>query len=285
MTILLDVIAVGIIVLFAVLGYKRGVSHSIRTLVVIAAAVASAYFLSDPITDSIYNGSFKQDITSSIAESLEEQNAPKTVKEALEEKFDIKLSAKDVQRVAESERPVALEIKLIAKEKGVTLTESEINKEIKGFFSAEKLEESLGENSKTAVEFAQKLVDHGEEKLSDMIKAFADSDYDRAAKKIENSVARPAIKSVIKPLCMILLFIVTIVIVKLAFFVLSVAKIIPIAKTGASAVGALFGLGQAMLILLLLATALSSAMRSEAIPSSLITEQMIEDTIVFKAFY
>lgn len=285
MEIILDIIAVGILVLFAVVGYKRGVSHSVRTLVAIVAAVAAAYFLSGPISDAIYDGSFKQEITSSIASSLREQNAPKTVKDALEEKFDIKLSDKDVQRVAESERPVSLEIKLIAKEKGVTLDENEINKEIKSFFSKEKLEDNMGDGSEAVVDFAYNIVEEGEEKLSDMIKAFADSDYDRAARKIEKAVARPAVRSVLRPLCMILLFVITLILVKIAFTVLSVLRIIPIARSGVSALGALLGLAQAVFILLLLAIALDTALESGAVPESFINRKIIEDTIVFKAFF
>lgn len=285
MAILLDIIAVGIIVLLAVVGYKRGVSRSVRTLVVIGVAFASAYFLSDPVTDAIYNGSFKDNVTESLARSLEDDNSTKIVKDAIEKEFDIKLDDKDIRRIAQSDKLVAQEIKDIAKEKGVDITEDEVNKQIKSIFSAEKLEDTLGENSQAAVDFAQNLIEHGEEKLSDMIKAFADSDHLAGAKKLEKAVVRPTVKAIIKPLSMILLFVVTAFLAKLAFFVLSVLKIIPIARTGASALGALFGAVQGVLVVLLLATALSAAMKSELIPASLITKQMIEDTIVFKAFY
>lgn len=285
MTIALDIITVAIIAGSAAIGYKKGISYAVRSLIVIVLSFAAAYFLSEPVSSEIYDSSFKQEIISSLSETLREQNVPQTVKETIENKFDIKLTDKDLKRVAESDGLVTEEIKLIAQEKGVELTENEIKKEIESLFFEDKLEDNLGENSKIAVELVSDIVNKGESRLSDMLKAFADTDYTRGARSLEKIIARPTVKSILKPLCMILLFIVTAIIVRIALFMLSILKIVPIASTGVSFVGALFGLVQGILMIVLLAMALSTAMRSGVIPTSVISKEIIEDTIVFKAFF
>ncbi|MBQ4095738.1 MAG: CvpA family protein [Oscillospiraceae bacterium] len=278
----LDAGIIVIILGLGVLGYVRGVSGSIRSLIVIGVAALMSLWFAQPLADSVYDSKVKGAIEESFEETLSEGSATETVKKTIEEKFDIKLTDKELQQISQSDKTIAEEIQIIAQKRNIKLTTEEIDEEMNYIISDEGLKEYLGEDSEKIAKVLQGVMQKGENKLSDVVKAFADSDSQRAAKRLEKELARPAIKPVLKGVATILLFLVGILVARLLLLLLSVVKIIPIAKTGVSFAGALLGLGQGVIIVLVVANAIAMAVESGAMSDSIINEDIIEKTKIFK---
>ncbi len=284
MNAILDIVTVALIVLLAVIGYKRGISHSARGLIVIAVAAACAFLLSEPVSDSVYNSFVCEPITKAFEEDMKSGNYIETVRKTIEKEFDIKITDKDLEKISKSDKTVGEEIRSIAESKGVELTKSEVDKGVDSFLSKEKLEEYLGDDSEDVVKLVESMLDSSENKVSDIIKALSDTDSKSAAKRLEKELAQPAIKPIVKALSTVLLFIIGALATKLVLMMLSVLRIIPVASTGVSFVGAIFGLAEAVLILVVLGMAAKMAIEGGSVPSDLISEEIIEKTIVFKVF-
>ncbi len=279
----LDAGVIVIILGLGVLGYIRGISGSIRSLVVIAVAGLVAYWFSGPISNSIYDNKVKGAIESNFEEVLEDGKARETVKKTVEEKFDIKLTDKELTRISQSEKTVAEEIEAIAKSKNIKLSEDEINNELNYILTDEGIKEYVSEDSNKAVKVLQSIMNKGENKLSDVVKAFSDKDSEKAAQRLEKLIARPAIKPVLKGVTTILLFLIGALLARLVFLLLSVLKIIPIAKTGVSFAGAILGLAEGVIIVLVVANAIAMAVESGVLSDSIINEDIIEKTKIFKS--
>lgn len=279
----LDAGVIVIILGLGVLGYIRGISGSIRSLVVIAVAGLVAYWFSGPISNSIYDNKVKGAIESNFEEVLEDGKARETVKKTVEEKFDIKLTDKELTRISQSEKTVAEEIEAIAKSKNIKLSEDEINNELNYILTDEGIKEYVSEDSNKAVKVLQSIMNKGENKLSDVVKAFSDKDSEKAAQRLEKLIARPAIKPVLKGVTTILLFLIGALLARLVFLLLSVLKIIPIAKTGVSFAGAILGIAEGVIIVLVVANAIAMAVESGVLSDSIINEDIIEKTKIFKS--
>lgn len=284
MNVILDVAAVLLIVVFAAVGYKRGISHSARGLIVIGVAAACAFLLAKPVSNGVYDSFVSEPITEALEEDMKDGNYIETIRNTIEKEFDIKITDKDLEQISNSEKTVGEEIRSIAKSKGVELTKAEADESIDSFLSKEKLEEYLGDDSEDVIKLVESIIDSSENKVSDVIKALSDSDSKSAAKRLEKELAQPAIKPIVKALCAVLLFIIGVLVAKVVLMVLSVMRIIPVASTGVSFVGAIFGLAEAVLILVVLGMAAKMAIEGGSVPSNVLSEEIIEKTIVFKAF-
>ena len=70
MNIVLDLIVIGIIAVFVILGFNKGILKTVVSVISTAIASAVSIFVSNPIAEGIYNGVLKTTLTEKIEEAI-----------------------------------------------------------------------------------------------------------------------------------------------------------------------------------------------------------------------
>lgn len=222
MGLLYDLIMLIIVILFCIVGAKRGIIRSIVLLVTLILSLLIGYVASGLITEPVYDNYINDKIVNSVEDPIEKFDVAELVnKKFFDNSLGLEISNSEIEEAIGQSGDISENISDYAKSKGIPISSSTISEKINSFFADEavksEVEKSLPSYLVPAFESASS---NDPQMLGDMLRSFAKSDKAEAAEGITEIALKPviliALRAILFVLCVIVIWIILRIIIAVA---------------------------------------------------------------------
>lgn len=258
MGLLYDLIMFIIVIMFCIIGAKRGIIRSIVFFVMLILSLLIAYLVSGFITEPVYDAYVKDKIINSIQEPVEKFDIVEFVNERfLDNKLGIEISDSEIEKALEQEGSLSDNISAYAISKGIPLSSETVSEKIDSVLDNRTVMEDISKSLPSYIAPAFKSMASKESAiLEDVIKALAKTDKIKASEEITEIVLEPFVLKAVRVVLFILCFILVCIILRI---VIAVTKLGKNSETGGinTVLGGVLGIVKGLIVVLLITWAVS----------------------------
>lgn len=284
MEILLDISAAVILIVTALIGWKKGfIKYLVGSLGTVAAIVI-AFLVADMAAPSVYEKFAQKPVRDYISQKIENIDVVDMISEELKNSgYNVNVSGDQIKKVIDNNSDISKALADLSSKTGQQA--DNLEKYLDDFFE----KRFPGEFNKvfTGID-TQKFSDGAEytkAQAYETVRALADNNNDKGAEYIENHVVKPFALVAVKIVLFVILFILMSIAVKLILAAAGVFDHVPVANGANKLLGLVAGLLKGALYLLVIAVCFSVLVKSSADSMSKINTQMIDKTVLFKHFF
>lgn len=258
MGLLYDLIMFIIVIMFCIIGAKRGIIRSIVFFVMLILSLLIAYLVSGFITEPVYDAYVKDKIINSIQEPVEKFDIAEFVNERfLDNKLGIEISDREIEKALGQEGSLSDNISAYAISKGIPLSSETVSEKIDSVLDNRTVMEDISKSLPSYIAPAFKSSASKESTiLEDVIKALAKTDKIKASEEITEIVLEPFVLKAVRVVLFILCFILTCIILRI---VIAVTKLGKNSETGGinTVLGGVLGIIKGLIVVLIITWAVS----------------------------
>lgn len=258
MGLLYDLIMFIILIMFCIIGAKRGIIRSIVFFVMLLLSLLIAYLVSGFITEPVYDAYVKNRIINSVQGPVEDFDIAGFINDKfLDNKLDIKISDSEIEKAICQEGSLSDNISAYALSKGIPLSSEAVSEKIDSVLDSRAVIDDVGELLPSYVlPVFKSAVSKESETLENVIKALSKTDKEKAAEEITEIVLEPFALKAVRVILFIMCFIAACIILRI---VIAVTKLGKNSETGGinTILGGVLGLVKGLIIVLLITWAVS----------------------------
>ena len=209
MGLLYDLIMLIIVIMFCIIGAKRGIIRSIVFFVMLILSLLIGYIVSGFITEPIYDAYVKDKVVNSVKGPIEKFDIAEFINEKfLDNKLGLKISDGEIEKALGNDGDISENISEYANSKGIPLSSETVSKRIDSMLSKDSVtSEVKGFLPSYFAPVFESAVSNDREKLGDVIQSLAKSDKTEAAEEITETAIKPIILIALRWILFILCFI------------------------------------------------------------------------------
>lgn len=286
MALIYDLLVVLILIVFFAAGVRKGFIKSILSLVCFVVSVVVSLFAAEKLAQPVYEMCFKESVTSFIEENIDKVDVTGVVNSYLLDNLGIEADEKTIKSIIGTQGDISQNIKLYAEEKGVSLDEEVLEKNINSFLKSKELEsaiESALPSSLASAVFS--AAESSSEAIAEILQACVNPDKNVAARAIEDAFVNDAIILLVKYALFLIFYIVIRFLLKLLVAATGIINKIPVAGKVNRALGGAFGILKGGVFILLIAVIVAGLSYVLASRYSILSESTIDNSLIFKYFY
>lgn len=284
MSFVLDIAAAAVIVLMAVMGFRKGFVRSVIKLLGTVVCLIAALIISDMASEPIYRDIVAPRLENALSREFEKFNIVSQVRTSMEQEgIVLDMDDRELQNVLRDGGSLSSAFERSAAGSGKSVQEAQkLGEDTEAFFknrlAASMLKNAGYENSE---ELAAKL-DIPVSKVYDLVRAFARDDTNESGVKyIVTSVLDRMMISVIRFVLFIIIFVLCEAIAAVVFMLAGVFDHLPVLSGTNKLLGLLLGIVKGLLIIAVAAAICKALSSSGAITN----DDMFDDSMFFGIFY
>lgn len=258
MGLLYDLIMLIIVIMFCIIGAKRGIVRSIVFFVMLILSLLIAYLVSSWITKPVYDAYVEEKVVNSIKGPVESFDIAGFINENfLDNKLGIEVSDGEIEKALGQEGSLSENISSYAASKGISISDETVSEKIDSILSDDSVvkdvEKSLPSYVAPALESA---VSNEKDMLENVLRSLAKTDKTEASEEITEVLLEPFILTALKVILFILCFIAIWIILRIIVAVTKLGK--NKEKGGINTVlGGALGIVKGLIVVLLITLAVS----------------------------
>lgn len=287
MALILDIAVVIILILGAIIGWKKGFAKYIISSIGTVTAIVIAFLIADSIAPTVYEKFLQEPVREHIEKRLEKFDVVSVVaKEIKDSGYDVDISDKELEKALSSKGDISKGIAQYANKTGDTSAdENKLQSYLENFFATR----FPGEfNTLFSGIDTQKLgdsVNNTKNQSYDVVRALAENDTKLGAKYIEDSFAKPFNVVIVKIILTILLFIIISILIRVLLSVTGIFDHIIVVNGINKFFGLVMGLIKHCALILVAVFALSVLIKTAGDSFSLINTRIINETYLFRHLF
>lgn len=286
-SIVIDVIVLVLLVLFSVIGYKKGFLKyffgGLGTIFVIVAA----YFSTGIIAPVVYDHYLQPRVVDHIDEKIKDTSVEDIVSEKLRESgYNLNLSESQINSLLRSDGDISAELSNAVHSAGNgNISTASIEQNMNSFFE----NEFVGKLGKLFSDFdVTKLTSalgYNKNMAYDTARAMAGGNTKLGAQYLEKNLVRPYAMAVVKIVVFILLCIILTIVVRLIIKATSIMDHVPVANGINKVLGLLLGAAKALVFLAIFAYVSEIIIDATGDSLNKLNTAIIDKTYLFKYVY
>lgn len=258
MGLLYDLIMLIIVIMFCIIGAKRGIIRSIVFFVMLILSLLIAYLVSGWITKPVYDAYIKDKVVNSIKGPVESFDIAGFINENfLDNKLGIEVSDSEIEKALGKEGSLSENISEYAASKGISLSSDTVSEKIDSVLSDDSVVEDIEKSLPSYIApVFESAVSTETEMLENVIRALAKTDKTEASEEITETLLEPIILTALKAALFILCFIAIWIILRIIVAIIKLGK--NREKGGINTVlGGALGVVKGLIVVLLITYAVS----------------------------
>ncbi|MDO5124883.1 MAG: CvpA family protein [Ruminococcus sp.] len=284
---ILDCAVIIILILTALVGYKKGFVKYIISSIGTITAIIIAFLVADMIAPTVYDQWVRSHVRDYVEEKIERFDVTDVVAQEMKKcGYDVEISDNELANALRSDGDISAKIGELAEKKGES---SSLAKELKS--DMEKFFETRFHG--TFNRFfsgidTQKLgngIQNTKNQAYDIVRSLAADDKQLGAKYIEDKIVRPFGLVIVKIILTIVLFVLLSIVVKILLNITNVFYHIPLVNGVNRFFGFIAGLAKGGLYLLIIAFAIALIIESCGDSFDMINTKIIDKTYLFRHLF
>lgn len=258
MGLLYDLIMLIIVIMFCIIGAKRGIIRSIVFFVMLVFSLLIGYIVSGFITEPVYDAYVREKVVNSITGSVKSFDIAGFINERLfDNKLGIEISDSEIERALAQEGDLSENISSYAASKGIPLSSEAVSEKIDSVLNNDsvktEIEKSLPSYIAPAFESA---LSNETDTIENVIKSLAKTDKTEASEEIADTLLKPFVLKVLRVVLFILCFIAAWIILRI---IVAVTKLGKNSETGGinTVLGGVLGAVKGLIVVMLITWAVS----------------------------
>lgn len=258
MGLLYDIIMIIIVIMFCIIGAKRGIIRSIVFFVILIISLLAGYLVSGFIAEPVYDAYVKDKVVNSVKKPIEGFDIAEFVNEKFfVDKLGIKVSEGELNKALGSDGNLSENISSYARSRGIPISKDTVSKEIDIILKSDSVKneaESLLPSYLKPI--FDSVVSNDTDTLENVIQSLAKSDKAEAAEDITETILKPIVITVLRTILFILCFIAIWIILRIIVAITRLGK--NSQKGGINTVlGGVLGIVKGLIIVLLITSVVS----------------------------
>lgn len=286
-SILVDVVVLIVLVISAIVGYKKGfIKYFLGTLGTIAI-IAVSFLASGVLTNTVYDKFVKPSVVDYVNDKIEKVSVEKIVSEELKKSgYNINLSESQLSALLKSDGDISEEISRLAGQYGIGQTQmNQLNDQLDDFFE----NRFVGKLGSLFSGFDTKKLgesnDYSKTMAYDTARALAKDDTKTAAGYLEKNMVRPVALVFVRIALFVLLYILLFIAMKIVVKVSGIMDHIPVANTANKVLGVLGGLVKGFICIAFVSYLAELLISASGDSLNNFNNQIIDKTFLFKYIF
>lgn len=282
-TLIFDIGALIVVAVFLIVNIIRGFAKTYISVIGYVLAIIIGGIAGDGASEAIYTSVLQGQNVQNVQEALQDADVSTAISDRIKtETYGVSLSESKLYKVSSSAESMY---------RAINTGDSEMfsSDKIREFI-AESVDESLAETMKTtipssAVNYMVNTIKSSDEGMYSSLPSILSSDKD-SAEYLEENFVKPVVVYIIKMAIFLILFFIIMVIIKIVSKHIEDSTVNPVeGSTTDKVLGAVFGIVEAIIILLLAVVVIKWQVFVHVDTSPILNDSVIQDTKIFKYIY
>lgn len=284
---ILDCAVVIILILTALVGYKKGFVKYIISSIGTITAIIIAFLVADMIAPTVYDQWVRSHVRDYVEEKIENLDVTDVVAQEMKKcGYDVEISNNELANALRSDGDISAKIGELAEKKGESSSlAKELQSDMEKFFET-RFHGTF--NSIFSGIDTQKLgngIQNTKNQAYDIVRSLAADDKQLGAKYIEDKIVRPFGLVIVKIILTIVLFVLLSIVVKILLKITNVFYHIPLVNGVNRFFGFIAGLAKGGLYLLIIAFGIALLIESCGDSFDMINTKIIDKTYLFRHLF
>lgn len=258
MGLLYDLIMLIIVIMFCIIGAKRGIIRSIVFFVMLVLSLLIGYIVSGFITEPVYDAYVRDKVVNSITESVKSFDIAGFINEKLfDNKLGIEISDSEIEKALAQEGDLSENISSYAASKGIPLSREVVSEKIDSVLNDDSVKTDIEKSLPSYIApVFESALSNETDTFENVIKSLAKTDKTEASEEISDTLFKPFVLKVLRVILFILCFIAVLIILRI---IVAVTKLGKNSETGGinTVLGGLLGAVKGLIVVLLITWAVS----------------------------
>lgn len=286
-SIIVDLVVVLVLVITAVVGYKRGfLKYALSTFGTIAI-IAISFFASGVFTDTAYDKFIKPSVVDYIDDKIDDVSVEKVVSDEIKRSgYNVNLSESQIRELLKSDGDLSKELSQILGQYGMSWSQTnKLSSQLEDFFTNRFVGKLGGLFSGFDTKKLGESNDYTKNMAYDTARAMANDDTKTAAGYLEKNLVRPFARVAVRIALFVILYILLFIAMKIIVKASGIMDHVPVANTANKIFGVLGGLAKGLIFVAFAAYLGDLLITASGDSLKHFNNAIINKTFVFKYIY